>query len=64
MCPIISESEIRTCVKEMNESRLEASFVYVYAAVTINLTRTEPIQICSRYLEANLNLDDPLTESS
>lgn len=37
--PVITQSEIRSCIESMNDSREAASFVYAFAAVTINLTK-------------------------
>lgn len=42
--PVISEVEIRACVHQMDINQDAASFVYAFAAVTINLTRTGLIQ--------------------
>lgn len=44
MNPVITEAEIRKCAQQMNSSREAASFLYAFAAVTINLTRTDIIQ--------------------
>lgn len=42
--PVISEVEIRACVHQMDTNQDAASFVYAFAAATINLTRTDLIQ--------------------
>ena len=42
--PIITESEIRHCALSANTSREDASFLYAFAAVTINLTRKDIMQ--------------------
>ena len=42
--PVITESEIHTCVQQINSNREAASFLYAFAAVTINLTRSDLIQ--------------------
>lgn len=42
MSPVVIESEIRDLVSRMNSDSNAASFVYSFAAVTLNLTSTEP----------------------
>jgi Fungal Zn(2)-Cys(6) binuclear cluster domain len=42
--PIITEPEIRRCISNINSSREDASFVYAFAAITINLSRTDIMQ--------------------
>ncbi|OCL11724.1 hypothetical protein AOQ84DRAFT_422513 [Glonium stellatum] len=42
--PVVSEAEIRACIHQIDADRDAASFVYAFAAVTINLTRTDSIQ--------------------
>jgi hypothetical protein len=42
--PIIEELEIIQCVEQMHTSREACSFLYAFAAVTINLTKTDPMQ--------------------
>lgn len=41
--PIIPEKEIRECISLMHAGRERCSFLYAYAAVTINLTKTGPM---------------------
>jgi len=43
--PVITEAEIRNCVQQINSSREAASFLYAFAAVTINLTRSDLLQL-------------------
>src|SRR5215469_16335662 len=38
--PVITEDEIRNCVEQMGTSSEAASFIYAFAAVTTNLTKT------------------------
>jgi len=42
--PVITEAEIRTCIQQMNNNMEAASFLYAFAAVTINLTRSDMVQ--------------------
>jgi Fungal Zn(2)-Cys(6) binuclear cluster domain len=42
--PVISEVEIRACVHQMDTNQDAAPFVYAFAAVTINFTRTNLTQ--------------------
>jgi Fungal Zn(2)-Cys(6) binuclear cluster domain len=42
--PVITASEIRICVDQLHTSREAACFLYAFAAVTINLTRTDQVQ--------------------
>jgi len=42
--PVITDAEIRACVQQINSNREAASFLYAFAAVTINLTRSDLIQ--------------------
>ena len=39
--PVITEAEIRACVRQMGHNMEAASFLYAFAAVTINLTRSD-----------------------
>lgn len=39
--PVITELEIRSCISSMTTDREAASFVYAFAAVTVNLTKTD-----------------------
>ncbi|KAF2458710.1 hypothetical protein BDY21DRAFT_341101 [Lineolata rhizophorae] len=42
--PVITEAEVRDSIFRMNAEREHAAFAHAYAAVTINLTRSDPIQ--------------------
>lgn len=42
--PVITESEIRSCVKRMNTDPEALSFLYIFAGVTINLARVDFLQ--------------------
>jgi hypothetical protein len=44
MSPVIPASEGQDMISKMDDSRDAASFVYIFAAVTLNLTRGEPVQ--------------------
>jgi hypothetical protein len=44
MSPVIPASEVQDMISKMDYSRDAASFVYIFAAVTLNLTRGEPVQ--------------------
>ncbi|KAJ5085207.1 hypothetical protein N7532_009978 [Penicillium argentinense] len=44
MSPVVPATEIRNLIAQMNENREAASFAYIFIAVTINLTRSEPVQ--------------------
>ncbi|EPS29203.1 hypothetical protein PDE_04152 [Penicillium oxalicum 114-2] len=44
MSPVIPAKEVEEMISRMDESRDAASFVYIFAAVTLNLTRGEPVQ--------------------
>lgn len=43
MSPVILASEVHEMISKMDDSRDAASFVYIFAAVTLNLTRGEPV---------------------
>lgn len=44
MSPVIPAIEVQEMIANMDDSRDAASFVYIFAAVTLNLTRGEPVQ--------------------
>ncbi|KAJ5083692.1 hypothetical protein N7456_013119 [Penicillium angulare] len=44
MSPVIPADEIREMIGQMDENKNIASFVYIYAAATLDLTRSEPVQ--------------------
>ena len=62
--PVIPEAEIRTCVEQMHTDRDAGSFIYAFAATTINLTQPDSLpgirdQI-TRLIEKSLELRDPM----
>lgn len=60
MSPVVTAAEIREMVFQMDTDRDIASFVYVFAAVTLNLTCSEPGQRAS---ETNERIETLLTRS-
>ncbi|OJJ45237.1 hypothetical protein ASPZODRAFT_152933 [Penicilliopsis zonata CBS 506.65] len=44
MSPVVTASEIHAMILKMDSERETASFVYAFAAVTLNLTCSEPMQ--------------------
>ncbi|KAJ5736823.1 uncharacterized protein N7483_001948 [Penicillium malachiteum] len=44
MSPVVPAAEIREMIERMSDVPEAASFVYIYAAVTLDLTRREPVQ--------------------
>jgi hypothetical protein len=44
MSPVVTAAEVHEMIIQMDTHRETASFVYVFAAVTLNLTCSEPIQ--------------------
>ncbi|KAJ5611673.1 hypothetical protein N7528_008778 [Penicillium herquei] len=47
MSPVIPAAEVREMIECMGDVPEAASFVYIYAAVTLDLTRSEPVQEAS-----------------
>lgn len=45
--PVITELGIVQCIESMHNSREATSFLYAFAAVTINLTKTDPLHFAS-----------------
>jgi hypothetical protein len=54
--PVITETEILQCVEHMHNSREACSFLYAFAAVTINLTKTDPMQFAPDIKDQVANL--------
>ncbi|KAJ5404381.1 hypothetical protein N7509_004252 [Penicillium cosmopolitanum] len=44
LSPVVTEAEARDMILHMNDCRDAASFAYIFAAVTLNLGRSDPLQ--------------------
>ncbi|OBT69533.1 hypothetical protein VE03_01233 [Pseudogymnoascus sp. 23342-1-I1] len=58
--PVITESEVRHCIERIGSDRDGTSFLYAYAAVTINLSRIDTVQFAPDIRE---QIGDLLTKS-
>lgn len=58
--PVITESEVRHCIQRIGCDRDGTSFLYAYAAVTINLSRIDNVQFAPDVQE---QIGDLLTKS-
>lgn len=69
--PVIPETDIRQCVAQIHTNRESACFLYAFAAVTINLTRSEQVQFApdikeqiAALLNRSFDQRDPMTFQS